>query len=75
MEKKKFRVDLLGSEFRNYDAVKIKLDPTVRFRDDDRMADVKFTSDGIDVKVRMMESDLRVLAYAILSNTNPNLDE
>ena len=70
----KFSVELPGSEHRGMDAVKIKLTNSY-FDDGDRLADLKFTSDGMDVKVRMMESDLRILAFAILDNTNPDVDE
>lgn len=70
---KNIRVDLPGSEHRGMDAVRIKLTKS-DFDDGDRLADLKFTSDGMDIKLRMMESDLRILAHAILDNTTPRLD-
>lgn len=65
---KKFKVVLPGSEHKN---ITIKLDPSV---DEDRVATIKFPSDGMDIKLYMMESDLRMLAHAILDNTNSLVD-
>lgn len=70
----KFSVELPGSEHRGMNAVRVKLTQS-DFDDGDRLADLKFTSDGMDVKVRMMESDLRILAFTILDNTNSAVDQ
>lgn len=69
----KFSIELPGSEHRGMNAVGVKLTES-DFDDDDRLASLKFSSDGMDVKVRMMESDLRIFAYTILSCTNAELD-
>lgn len=68
----KFSIDLPGSEHVGTNAVRIKLFkcPNEAL---DRMADVKISSDGMSVKVYLMESDLRILAYKILELTNSNL--
>lgn len=71
---KRFSVELPGSDHRGINAVKFKLTKS-DFDDGDRLVDLKFTSGGIDVKLYMMESDLRILATAILANTNPDVDE
>lgn len=65
----KFSICLPGSEHADVQ-VKLKRDPLSV----DRVADVKFPSGGMDVKLYMMESDLRILAHAILANTNHRLD-
>lgn len=70
----KFSVELPGSEHRGMNAVKVKMTKS-DFDDGDRLTDLKFVSDGMDVKLYMMESDLRILARAILNNTNPDVDE
>lgn len=71
---KNITVELPGSEHRGANAVKIKLVKS-DFDDGDRLVDLKFTSDGMDVKLYMMESDLRILAFAILDIHNPDWDE
>lgn len=63
---KKFTISLPGSEHR---AVRVKLVNMGFNNDDDRVADVTFPSDAIDIKLYMMESDLRVLGKALLKNT------
>lgn len=70
----KVHVDLPGSEHCGVDAVQIKLSKCPD-ESHNRLADVVFSSDGMQVKVFMMESDLRSLAYAILDSTRADLDE
>lgn len=69
----KFKVELPGSEHTGENAVQIKLSYCP---DDDRnrLADVILSSDGMQVKIHMMESDLRILAYAIINETRADLD-
>ena len=71
---KNITVELPGSDHRGANAVKIKLIKS-DYEDGDRLADLKFVSDGMVIKLKMMESDLRILAFAILDNTNPDVDE
>lgn len=69
----KFKIDLPGSEHVGTNAVQVKLSKCPDTPN--RLADVVLSSDGMQVEVYMMESDLRVLAYAILDNTRAELDE
>lgn len=70
----KIKIDLPSSEHVGTNAVQIKLS---KCPDEslNRLADVILSSDGMQVKVYMMESDLRDLAYAILNNTRVELDK
>lgn len=67
-KKKKFVIDLPRSEHRE---VKVTLQ---KINDDprcfDRAAYIDFPSDGMDIRIYMMESDLRVLARELLENTS-----
>lgn len=70
----KIRIDLPGSEHRGTNAVQVKLSQCPD-ETRNRLADVIVSSDGMQVKVYMMESDLRILARSILDNTRAELDE
>lgn len=73
---KKFTIDLPGSEFTRINAAEVKLSKSsAGFDGEDRLATLKFSQDGINVKLYMMESDLRILAGEILANTNPAVDD
>lgn len=72
---KKFTIDLPGSEFTSVDAAEVRLTKQVVADDIDRLATLKFTQDGMSVKLYMMESDLRILAGEILASTNPAVDD
>ncbi len=73
MKKNKFVVDMKGSEHRK---VEVTLEKSLPSADDfDRIATVEFFSDGMDIKLYMMESDLRIFARDILSNTSEKSDD
>lgn len=72
MKKKKFTISLPHCEFTE---VKVTLQAEQIWDDGDRPATVSFPSDGSNIKLFMMESDLRVLAHALLAKTNPGLDD
>lgn len=65
-----YAVCLPGSEHRQ---VKVKLDEDITDDDGGRLAKLIFPSDGIDVKLYMMESDLRILGKFLLKITNKEL--